>query len=235
MEHEEESPDDGGVGVANVCLMRRKSMKTLQALLDSAGLVRVSPGIINSALPSIRLRAHTMNEIPLAPGVTKFGGAPDLPQGSLWPEHRGSPLPFIAQICLTDLIPYNTAHLLPAAGRLYFFFDVDAFFEAWPYHPTPWHVWYDRSSFATLQRIAIPAVLSKRRRYHSCSVTCTLELTLPNYSQYDSTSLQQLGLSQPLTDEEELAYYAVQAQLAGQAETTYHTPTHRLLGHPDVI
>jgi uncharacterized protein YwqG len=47
--------------------------------------------------------------------------------------------------------------------------------------------------------------------------------------------MQRLGLSQPLTNEEEQAYYAVQAQLAGRAETTYHVPIHRFLGHPDVV
>jgi len=66
-------------------------------------------------------------------------------------------------------------------------------------------------------------------------VACSAELTLPDYNQYDATSLERLGLSQPLTDEEELAYYAVQAQLAGRAGAKYHTPIHRLLGHPDDV
>jgi hypothetical protein len=60
-------------------------------------------------------------------------------------------------------------------------------------------------------------------------------MTLPDYSQYDLTSLQRLGLSQPLTDEEELAYYTVQAQLAERTGITYHMPLHRLLGHPDGV
>ena len=60
-------------------------------------------------------------------------------------------------------------------------------------------------------------------------------MTLPDYSQYDSTSVERLGLSGPLTDEEEQAYYRIQAQLAGRADAKYHLPIHRLLGHPDEV
>jgi uncharacterized protein YwqG len=58
---------------------------------------------------------------------------------------------------------------------------------------------------------------------------------LPDYSEYDSTSVERLGWSGLLTNEEERAYYEVQAQLAGTAGTKYHLALHRLLGHPDVV
>jgi uncharacterized protein YwqG len=58
---------------------------------------------------------------------------------------------------------------------------------------------------------------------------------LPDYSQYDSTSVERLGLSGLLTDEEEWAYYEVQAQLVGKVGAIYHFPIHRLLGHADVV
>ncbi len=210
-------------------------MKPLSELLSSEGLARVSPEVMNSALPSIRLRAQTVDEAQHELGATKFGGSPDLPQGYPWPERGGSPLPFVAQISLTDLVPYDTDQVLPTTGRLSFFFDVDAFFETWPRDPATWSVWYDTNPLSTLQRVELPEAISKRRRYRSCAVACFTELTLPDYSQYDPTSLQRLGLSQPLTDEEELAYYAVQAQLAGRTGAKYHTPLHRLLGHPDDV
>ncbi len=195
----------------------------------------MSAEIVNSVLPSIRIRTHTVDEAQHEPGATKFGGAPDLPHGYPWPEYRGSPLPFVAQISLTDMLPYDRGHILPETGRLHFFFDVDAYFETWPRDPATWSVWCDRSPLSTLQRLAIPETIPKRRRYRSCAVACSAELTLPDYNQYDATSLERLGLSQPLTDEEELAYYAVQAQLAGRAGAKYHTPIHRLLGHPDDV
>ena len=60
-------------------------------------------------------------------------------------------------------------------------------------------------------------------------------MTLPYYSEYDSTSLHRYGLSQPLTDEEEQVIYEVQARLVGRKDSKYHIPLHRLLGHPNVV
>lgn len=210
-------------------------MKSLLELLLSAGLTRVSSEVLNSALPSIRLRTLAINQAHDEPGATHFGGSPDLPPGNHWPEHGGAPLPFVAQINLPDLVSYDAARVLPTTGRLSFFFDVDAFSETWPCDPAIWSVFYDTSPISILQRVELPDAIKKRRRYRPCAVACSTELTLPDYSQYDPTSLQRLGLSQPLTDEEELAYYAVQEQLAERTGATYHTPLHRLLGHPDDV
>ena len=210
-------------------------MKSLVELLSSAGLTRVQSEILNSALPSIRLRTQAVDETQQELGATHFGGSPDLPPVYHWPERGGTPLPFVAQINVSDLVSYDAARVLPTTGRLVFFFDVDAFFETWPHDPATWLVCYDTSPLSTLQRVALPEAIAKRRRYRLCAVACSTELTLPDYSQYDPTSLQRLRLSQPLTDEEELAYYAVQEQLAERTGATHHTPLHRLLGHPDDV
>ena len=210
-------------------------MSTLQELLSAGGLTRVSAEIAQGAFPAIRLKAHAVDETQLGQGATKFGGSPDLPAGYAWPEHSGSPLPLVAQLNLAEVAPYDTRHLLPVEGRLYFFFDIDAFFDSWPRHQTIWSVLYDHSVRSALQRVAIPETVAKRYHYRPSAVTYATEMTLPDYSRYDATSLQRIGLSAPLTDEEERAYYAVQAQLAGTVGTTYHIPLHRLLGHPDDV
>jgi uncharacterized protein YwqG len=210
-------------------------MSLLQELLDAAGLTRVRAEIMQVAMPTIRLKAHPVDETQLAQGTTKFGGSPDLSQGDTWPECDGAPLPFVAQIDLAEVAHYDTKHLLPAEGRLYFFFDIDAFFDSSPRHQSIWRVLFDRSAPTDLQRIAILEAEAKRNRYHSSAVTISTEITLPDYSQYDSTSVERLGLSGLLTNEEERAYYEVQAQLVGKVGTTYHIPLHRLLGHADVV
>lgn len=207
----------------------------LQDLLHTAGLTRVSIEIERVALPSIHLNAHPIDEAQIKPGMTRFGGSPDALSKWAWPEYNGSALPFIAQINLAEIASYTATYPLPTSGMLYFFFDVDAFFDMWPRDPTTWRVLYDENSPLDLQHIAGPVILSKEREYHTCAVTCSLEWTLPDYSQYDSTSLQRLGLSQHLTDEEEQAYYDVQKQLAGLTKSKYHTPIHRILGHPDDV
>ncbi len=210
-------------------------MRDWKELPGAAGLSRVNSEIMKVALPSIRLKAHVVDETRLEQGATKFGGSPDLPARSAWPEHNGSPLPFVAQLNLSEVARYDMMHLLPVEGRLYFFFDIDAFFDSWPRHQTIWRVLYDQHVPTALQRVAIPERVAKSNHYRPSSVTLSAEMTLPDYSQYDATSIQRLGLSGPLTDEEEWAYYEVQAQLAGTVGTKFHIPRHRLLGHADVV
>jgi uncharacterized protein YwqG len=210
-------------------------MSPFQERLSAVGLTRVSAEIAQVALPSIRLKAHSMDETQLKRGATRFGGSPDLPPGCAWPAHTESALPFVAQINLSEVAPYDTKYLLPAEGILYFFFDIDAFFDSWPGHQTVWRVLYDHGVHTALQRVAIPETVAKRNHYCPSALTYATEMTLPDYSRYDATSLQRIGLSGPLTDEEEQAYYEVQAQLAGRVGTPYHIPLHRLLGHPDDV
>ncbi|GCE09555.1 YwqG family protein [Dictyobacter aurantiacus] len=210
-------------------------MSRLQQLLETGGLAQVSTEIMQVVLPSIRLKAYSMEEAQLEPGATKFGGAPNLSAANLWPECDGVPLPFVAQINLSEVTSCDPMRLLPIRGLLSFFFDIDAFFDSWPRRQSTWRVLYDSDAPTDLQRVAIPEMIARRRRYRSSAVTCSTEITLPDYSQYDSTSVERLGLSRPLTDEEEQAYYEVQAQLAGRAGTQRHIPLHRLLGHPDEV
>jgi len=108
-------------------------------------------------------------------------------------------------------------------------------FETWPRDQTTWSVLYGRGTLSDLQRVALPETIAKNRRYRLSAVTFATEMTLPGYSQYDSTSLQRLGLQKPLTEEEELAYYQVQAQLARRTGAQRHIPLHRLLGHADPV
>ncbi len=206
----------------------------LHELLHSTGLAYLRPEIERVSLPSIRLKTRAVDARGLKPGDTKFGGAPDLPYGMAWPEHNGWPLPFVAQINLLDVAPYDIDHIFPNEGIVYFFFDVDTFFNDWDRHQTTWHVWYTNSP-STLHCTTLPEMILEKRSYHASKVTCSLEITLPDYSQYDEKASERLGLSRKLTDEEEQAYYEIQAQISGTAGATRHTPIHRLLGHADTV
>ena len=53
-------------------------MSTLQEVLSARGLTRVGAEIVQVAFPSIRLKAHAVDETQLEQGTTKFGGSPDL-------------------------------------------------------------------------------------------------------------------------------------------------------------
>lgn len=212
-------------------------MLRLQELLSTGPLKRVGLEIIKVALPSIRLWTSVADEAQLTPGTTKFGGLPDLPPTKTWPIYNDLPLPFLAQINLADVTPYDTTHLLPETGLLSFFFNSDAFFERRQPDNTgamSWQVWYTQNP-SQVQRVSVPELIAVQRRYRTSTITFSPEITLPDYSQFDSTSIERLGLTQPLTQDEERAYHDVQAHLLSTAGPTQHVPRHRMLGYPDVV
>lgn len=208
---------------------------SLQDFIHTTGLTRVSAEIEQGAFPSVRLRVHTIDETQFKPGITRFGGLPDVLPKWVWPEYHGLALPFVGQINLAEVASYSTISPLPDSGILSFFFDVDAFFETWPRNAATWKVEYIEHAPSTSQYIALSEMICPKSTYHPCAVICSLEWTLPHYDPYDPTSLQRLGLSQPLTEEEMWAYFRLQVALAEQEEAKYHTPLHRFLGHPDPV
>lgn len=65
---------------------------------------------------------ETYNEI----GPSRIGGDPDLPAMIEWPvDSDGMPMTFLAQLRLSELVPYDASAVLPAKGILYFFVGVD--------------------------------------------------------------------------------------------------------------
>lgn len=203
----------------------------LHELLQACGLDRVMGEIEQAALPSLRLRTQAGDASQLELGTSKVGGRPDLPYTTCWPTQSGTPLPFVAQINLAEIAPYERQQHLPHTGVLFFFFDVNAYLR----HESEktYEVIYESSPFSPLQRTAFPASLPMI--YQPARAIFTEELTLPDYSSYDPKTVTRLGLTAPLSDEEEKAYYRIQAQLAWTAGSIYHLPRHRLLGHPDTV
>lgn len=59
-------------------------------------------------------------EFPL--GASRFGGRPDLASDLVWPTCKAGPLPFVAQINLSELPDGPRRDLLPPTGMLYFFY-----------------------------------------------------------------------------------------------------------------
>ena len=94
-----------------------------QAALVAAGLSRLVKDIDRLARPSIRLSATEADESLMNVGASKLGGVPDLPPGVSWPELKGEPQSFIAQIRLDDVSQYDTEKVLPQSGMLWFFYD----------------------------------------------------------------------------------------------------------------
>lgn len=58
-------------------------------------------------------------------GGSRLGGVPDVPAQFQWPQHHGSPLPFLAQINFAELPPGIPWGSVPAEGLALFFYDTD--------------------------------------------------------------------------------------------------------------
>lgn len=71
--------------------------------------------------PAIALTAMPADDTQIPIGASKFGGAPDVPEGFEWPMWDGKPLGFLAQINLEEVAPYDVETLLPDQGILLFF------------------------------------------------------------------------------------------------------------------
>ncbi|WP_226537306.1 YwqG family protein [Fictibacillus halophilus] len=76
-------------------------------------------------------------------GASKFGGEPDLPVGTVFPEYNDAPLTFLCQINLRELSHYESASVLPQEGMLSFFFEaIDLPFVEKMNDYNSWHVFY---------------------------------------------------------------------------------------------
>jgi hypothetical protein len=67
------------------------------------------------------------------PGRSHFGGMPNLPAGTAWPERNGARLGFLARLSLAEIRAAHAFDWLPADGALLFFYDLDE--QPWGFDP----------------------------------------------------------------------------------------------------
>ena len=99
-------------------------MKTWREKLEANGLAEYIAPFSELTKPGFRLNKEDAAGT-LAPGASKFGGAPDLPPDVEIPSNDGKPLTLIAQLNLSDAALAGTAHPLPVSGVLSFFYDTE--------------------------------------------------------------------------------------------------------------
>jgi uncharacterized protein YwqG len=195
--------------------------------LASAGMARITKDLDQLLAPSIRLTTTAASEGSLPTGCSKFGGLPDLPAGTLWPQGKNGALAFIAQVRLADAAPYDSAHLLPVSGLLSFFYDAtQQTYGSDPGDRGGWQVFYHEGDTSRLQRLAAPASQPANARFTPCSVAFSGELTLPQQPELDVPVLD-------WSDAEKQQYETFLANYPSAADRA--TPHNRLLGHPDTI
>lgn len=121
-----------------------------------------------------------------APGslVLRLGGLPRLPAPSGWPERRGRPLSFIAELDLTALRAVGGPDWLPASGVLHLFFDVED--EPWGFDPADRDGWKVIMTDAAAPRsLPRPAGLSGDRVFAPVALAGRRALTYPTTERLD--------------------------------------------------
>lgn len=181
-----------------------------------------------SALRAVRrsaIRLRTQEPGSVAPGRSKIGGRPDLPREVAWPAHQGQPLPFLAQLALSELAPFDDEHLLPKNGWLVFFHAGDSTWGFDPADALAWKVLHVECAPAALAPREFPDALDEDARFPECGVAISREDNLPDL---DSPGGEALGID---GDEDCDAYFELLRALAGGDENELH----RVLGWPDQI
>jgi uncharacterized protein YwqG len=159
---------------------------SLRAAFTAAGLSRLLKDIDYISKTAIRLSTTTVDESNLPIGASKLGGTPDLAADITWPEWKGLPQSFIAQIRLEDVRPYDTDHLLPQSGLLWFFYDAKQ--ETYGDNPADsggWRVLFSNDPSEHLQRTPAPAALPPSSRFKTCSIDFSSKITLSQFPQLD--------------------------------------------------
>lgn len=192
--------------------------------LRKAGF-RHADALARLAEPSIRLTPRPAALETLAPGASRFGGAPDVPPGFAWPERDGRPLAFLAQL---DLAAIRSPEL-PASGSLLFFYDAAA--QPWGFDPKD-------AGGARVVHVDAPRDALARRRHPGAGAgpgpfrCCTLSFD-PALDLADPGDEVLERSRVPFDDATLGAYLDVAAALSGVdgPDATYH----HLLGNPQLV
>ena len=199
----------------------------VQGAFSAAGLSRLLKDIDRISKPSIRLYTTHVEEYTLPIGASKLGGSPDLPAGVKWPEWKGLPQSFIAQIHLADVHPFDTEKLLPPTGMLWFFYDAQQqTFGAEPADRGGWHIIFNKDEQTQLQRTSPPASLPSAAQFQPCTITFTSEITLSQQPQLEIPNFD-------WTAEEQQKYETLLSTFPTPAD--HASPQNRLLGFPNTI
>lgn len=193
----------------------------------------VFPSILKN---TIELNFLEISDIPK--GTSKFGGHPDLPGNFEWYYYRGKgmddsiknrPLSFLAQINCQEIRRFDTEHLLPDSGMLYFFYELDSM--TWGFDVKDAgsaRVFYYNGDIAELERTEPPADLAREFRLPELKIDFSHRHDLPSYEEFGADfEYEDFG-------EEEMAGYweAREEYVATEADTDNIS---KLLGYGDVI
>lgn len=199
--------------------------KRLDRLIRKHGLAKYRE--IIHALTGQAVRLHTK---PLAArqklnrGVTKFGGAPDVPKTFRWPMRGSRPLTFIAQVNVAE---FKKLSVWPDSGQLLFFYDA---------HKQPWGFDPKDRRGSTIIHVSAPAAQLRPMRMPGnsnagpdeggalpeCAVRTSIVTTIPPV---ENAAMAPILTNQKLI----LAYHELYEEFSGVNDDA---PNHQLFGWP---
>ncbi|MFC2689618.1 Protein containing DUF1963 [Propionibacterium freudenreichii] len=178
-------------------------------------------------------------------GQSRLGGRPDVPRDFEWPRFQDKdddsadanrPLTFLAQVNLADATRYDTEGLLPTAGVLSFFYEMET--QEWGFDPR------DKGSArvfffedpATLRPASAPDDLDDWFP-DGQAISYRNMVDLPawlGFTELPEEVRRTNPLPVPLTDIEWEDYDAMREEYGAPSEGDDAVTT-KLLGHPDVV
>lgn len=126
-------------------------------------------------VPTVHLRPNPNS------AFSCLGGLPQMPANIPWPDWKGKPQAFLAQIDLAE-VSRAVDSFLPSSGFLYFFYDQDQ--GVWGFDPKDlggWKVLYTKESRSCLEERKAPSGLDQHCLYKSKSVSFHRVEALPDF------------------------------------------------------
>jgi uncharacterized protein YwqG len=207
----------------------------------------MSEAIVRLLRPSIRLLPQPAQETRL--GRSRIGGLPDLPEGTGWPAYPdlgppepvpdyeplvGEPLPFLLQVNLAEVAPFDVEGRLPTSGLLHFF-CVDSLRRfGRDLNEEEYVVLYTPPDGARLRRVPAPQGLPFEEMYRGFALTPHLEWTIPRYDDLKE-AVEREGILGPPEIDAGLSHWddLVEEVADLQGLGPWFRPKHRMLGYPD--
>ena len=148
--------------------------------------------------------------------LSHFGGSPNLPAGTEWPEKNGKRLQFLARVSLAEIHRAEPIEWLARTGALLFFYDLEQ--QPWGFDPK------DRGGWAVIYVPDLKPVAFSDGANEDSPVPFTHIgfRRIDSFPSYEREAIAALGL----TDEEAEKYWEI-TDLPYQG-----TPKHQISGFP---
>lgn len=199
--------------------------KELFDRICAAGFAELAEELTRIARPAAVLRYSAPTDAPVAVGVSKLGGEPDLPDHVAWPTNEGTSMSFVAQIELRELVRATGIAVYGRAGWLSFFYD--AVRSPWRHRAKGlggWKVLFTRSD-QPLARRALPRDIVKEARFRSRAVEFSRFLSIPTLSRVEPS------IPSRRTYEEFVAFGDLMREPFDRVRR--YSPLHQFGGFPD--